>query len=138
MTIASEDAWLKALPKKGKVLVVDDDPMVVSVLSQFCQRMGLAVDQCFDANCAIEYYENNSPYDAILIDIRLGPIGGDEVFKRIRKEDHDTPIAIVSGYLTDNIVNTLMQCGMVTFIKKPVDFNSPHLRGFFKSIGIIE
>lgn len=138
MTITSESAWLNALPKKGRVLIVDDDEMVVSVLSKFCQHIGLSVDQCFDANCAIEFYEKRSPYDAILIDIRLGPVGGDEVFKKIRQTDHDTPIAIVSGYLTDDVVNNLMQCGMVTFIKKPVDFNSPHLRGFFKSIGITE
>ena len=138
MTIASEDAWLKSLVKKPKVLIVDDDEMVVSILARFCDHMGIDSDTCPDAQCALRFYEENPNYSAILIDIRLGEIGGDEVFKRIRSQDHNTPIAIVSGYLTDSIVNSLMEYGPVTFIKKPIDFNSPHLAGFFRSIGVIE
>lgn len=138
MTIASEDAWIRSLAKKPRVLIVDDDEIVTSILSRFCKHMGIDSDVCPNAKCALDYYQDRSPYNAILIDIRLGEVNGDEVFKQIRATDHTTPIAIVSGFITDSIANTLMEFGPVTFIKKPIDFNSPFLAGFFRSIGVIE
>lgn len=136
-TTEPEKAWIESLVRKPRILVVDDDEMVVSIISQFCERMNVTVDKCYDAHCAMQFYSERSPYDAILIDLRLGPIGGDEIFRRIRANDHSTPIAIVSGWITEDVVNQLLRFGMVTFIKKPIDLNSPQLVGFFKSIGII-
>jgi len=137
MNISSEVAWLESLARKRRVLIVDDDEMVVSVLTKFCEYMNLEVDKCLNAECAIKLYNERSPYDAILIDLNLGAVGGGEVFKLIRSNDRDTPIAIISGFITDDVANKLMQLGPVTFIKKPIGASSPHLSGFFRSIGVI-
>jgi len=137
MTIESEEAWIRSLVKKPRILIVDDDELVVSVLSRLCRGMGIESDVCPSAACALSFWEKNPPYSAILIDIRLGDVGGDEVFKQIRSKDGITPIAIVSGYITDSLVNELMECGPVTFIKKPIGLGSAHLHGFFRSIGVI-
>ena len=83
-----------------KILIVDDEPEMVSLLSQFLGNAGYQVSTAEDGQIALEKV-NLAPPDLLLMDIMLPKVDGwlvcqklkaDEKFKRI-------PIILISGIL---------------------------------------
>jgi len=67
-----------------RVLVVDDESTIRSLLKAMLEPMGHEVDAVADGRSAIEYVLANR-YGVILLDVRMPDMGGLEVFRRIRK-----------------------------------------------------
>lgn len=69
--------------KKCCVLAVDDDDMVLTLISRFLKRVGCTVFTCSNAAQALECLETNS-FNVILLDIRMPDMTGLELFSVIR------------------------------------------------------
>jgi CheY-like chemotaxis protein len=66
-----------------RVLVADDEPMIVKALERLLRRRGHLVDTAFDAYRALELVEANV-YDAVMVDARM-PGGGQSVLARLEE-----------------------------------------------------
>jgi len=69
----------------GRVLVVDDEPIVREILERYLHRGGFDVATASDGQAALDSFEANHP-DLIVLDLMLPGIDGLEVFRRIRKQ----------------------------------------------------
>lgn len=87
--------------KRGKkILVVEDDQLLLDLCCKKLQKEGFDVDIAIDGNTALEKIISNKP-DLILLDLVLPGIDGFEILKKIREDSDDKikkiPVIILSN-----------------------------------------
>lgn len=102
----------------NRVLIVDDDHTVSSILSKVIQSNGIEADTVFSGEDALTAL-NHQPYDLILLDINMNGMDGFEVVQHIRKKGIKTPIIIVSGRKEDFDTLYALDIGADDYITKP-------------------
>jgi len=85
------------LDEKTKILVVDDEPEIVDILSNFLSRKGHEVRGAFSAEEALIILKKRKT-DLILLDIRLPGMQGTELAKIIKEKYPSTQILVVTAY----------------------------------------
>ena len=109
---------------KGKILVMDDEKAISTLLHQIINRLGYDVETCIDGKEAIETYikamESKKPFDAVILDLtnKLG-MGGQETMEKLLEIDPDTKGIIITGYSDDPVVTNYRAYGFSDFITKP-------------------
>ncbi len=108
---------------KIRVLVVDDDPAIVEMLTDVLERDGrfevITATTGFDAGLRTREFHP----DVILLDYMLPDINGNAVCRSIRSDEglKDVRIIIVSGVIDREQVDRLFADGADDFIQKPFD-----------------
>lgn len=102
----------------GSVLVVDDDESIREGCAGILAEAGYRVDKAVDVKEGLAYIAESS-YDVILLDLRLPDIGGVEALSRIRAEDGDAVIVIITGFPTIASVVETIKKGAFDYIPKP-------------------
>ncbi|MBL8705120.1 MAG: PAS-domain containing protein [Rhodospirillales bacterium] len=121
----SAEAPLEALhgqPRgKERVLVVDDQEMVGTMLATNLERLGYDVTLCASSEDALEAI-NEAPFawDLLLSDIRMPGVGGIELARSARAVHPNMPIVLCSGY-SDMEAESKARDLDVTIVPKPVD-----------------
>ena len=103
------------------VLVVDDDEDLQTTFKQFLKKAGFGRIVVGTGEKAISYAEKQK-FDLVFLDLQLPDMSGDEVYLRLKDLHPDLPIVIITGYPSSAMLNKILQCGPVTVIKKPIDF----------------
>jgi len=111
-----------ATKKNAKVLVVDDEPRNVRLLSMILKTQGYDVLQGYSGEEALEKVETESP-DLILLDIMMPRMNGYEVCKRLREAEHTEAIPIVMITALRGLEEKVkaLDIGADDFISKPFD-----------------
>ena len=111
-----------ATKKNAKVLVVDDEPRNVRLLSMILKTQGYDVLQGYSGEEALEKVETESP-DLILLDIMMPRMNGYEVCKRLREAEHTEAIPIVMITALRGLDEKIkaLDIGADDFISKPFD-----------------
>ena len=110
---------MKIVGSKLKVLVVDDEPLIVWGIASFL-RESMAVKTVGSAEAAIEEIETKK-YDLCLMDFNLPGITGLEAMKIINERSPSTKVAIMSGSLMDEVLMAQIQDHAFAYIEKPFD-----------------
>ncbi len=88
-----------AVLKFKKILIVDDDPIVVRTLSRVFEKLGgHQVSSASDGEEALQEIKRDS-FDLIILDLQLPKVTGEEVCRQIKKNEKtkNIPIIMVSG-----------------------------------------
>ena len=113
-----------------KVLVVDDEKLIVKGIRFSLEQDGMEVDCAYDGEEALEYAKNTI-YDVILLDVMLPKMDGFEVCQQIR-EFSDMPIIMLTAK-TDDMDKILgLEYGADDYIAKP--FNILEVKARIKAI----
>lgn len=80
----------------SKVLVVDDEKSIVTLLTVNIEKAGFQTDTAYDGIEAIKKVEANV-YDLIVLDIMLPKMDGMEVCTYLRKNEIETPILMLTA-----------------------------------------
>ncbi len=113
-----------------KILVVDDEPIIVKGLKFNLEKEGYEVDTAFDGKEAYDKFRENE-YELILLDLMMPVIDGLEVCKLIRKES-EVPIIILTAKGDDDSKIKGLEYGADDYITKP--FNILELKARLKAI----
>ena len=105
-------------------LVVEDEPDIVTLLSDRLRAMGHEVMAVGDGQAALNALEQGEP-GLLLLDLNLPKIGGMEVLKQARKSWPDLPVIVMTAYGTIPKAVEAMKEGATDFITKP--FDNDHL-----------
>ncbi|HNT27139.1 MAG TPA: PAS domain-containing protein [bacterium] len=111
----------------GRILLMDDEEMLLSLLSQMLERLGYATVCVRDGAVAVTAFtkarEAGTPFAAVMLDLTVpGGMGGKEAAARIRHLDTDTPIFVFSGYADDPVMSSPLRYGFNDSLAKPFSF----------------
>lgn len=102
-----------------KILVVDDEELICwSLKRAFEKHAGHSVCCVYNGNDGIQKIMENQ-YDVAIIDLKLPDISGAELVKKIKELGIDTPVIVISAYLSENILNDMLKQGVARCINKP-------------------
>ncbi len=101
-----------------KVLLVEDDDKLRNTIQDYLQINNFLVTACADGTSALYCFENNSPFDIVILDGMLPDIDGFDVLKRIR-EISETPVIILSARESERDQLRAFHLGTDNYITKP-------------------
>jgi two-component system KDP operon response regulator KdpE len=124
--------------KKKRILVVDDDLLVIKYLRANLSLDGYAVLTALDGNEALGIVEKELP-DLIILDIRMPGIDGLEVCRRIREWSR-VPILILSVLTDEDDKVRCLNSGADDYLVKPFGINelSARVRALFRRTAMLE
>jgi len=102
-----------------EILVIDDDVMILSSINRQLKGEGLNLDLEENPVSALEKL-NSKKYDLVICDMRMKPITGDEVLKKIKSDYPGLPVIVLTGYVDDKVMENVKKIGCDEFIIKPV------------------
>jgi DNA-binding NtrC family response regulator len=106
-----------------RVLLVDDEEKFLEVLSQRLGTRGIDAETSTSGEEALVKIKNRN-FDAIVLDVMMPGIGGIETLKRIRKENPDVQIIMLTGQGSVDKAVEAMKEGAIDFMEKPADINT--------------
>lgn len=103
-----------------KILLVDDEPVIIDSLSYSLQREGFEVHSAADGALALKKFDETHP-DLVVLDIRLPGVDGLEVCRRLRASS-PVPIIMLTalGNELDRVVG--LEVGADDYLPKPFSF----------------
>jgi DNA-binding NtrC family response regulator len=107
-------------PSRPRILVVDDDPDILELLSDRLQLMRFEVTCAADGEEALAHLRQDG-FPLVLLDLQLPRIGGMEVLAAIRREGIDTTVIVITAWGTPQKAVEAMRAGAYDFIPKPLD-----------------
>jgi DNA-binding response OmpR family regulator len=103
-----------------KVLVVENNPELLKLLSHLLEKEGFTVSTAETGNDALTLHMSRKPA-IICLDIMLDDISGFDVCRKIRKDDGDVQILLITSKSRQVDINAGMQAGANDYIIKPFD-----------------
>jgi len=108
--------------KKGlNILIVEDEHINIVFLQECLSYIEAKTHVCKKGREAIEYAQNNTTTELILMDIRLPDINGYEVTKQIKKIKPSIPIIVQTAYAMADDKQKAQEAGCDAYIAKPVN-----------------
>lgn len=110
-----------------RLLVVEDETALCSSIAEGLRLDGYEVDTCQDGWEALELCRVET-YDLILLDLNLPGLDGMEVLRRLRTEDGETSVLILSarGQIQDKVEG--LDAGANDYLTKPFHFEELEAR----------
>ena len=106
------------VPPSQKVYVVDDDPEILSVLSQTLSRSGFDAELYDSCKQFLAAYDAERP-GCILLDISMPEMDGMQLLEVLNEKSNQTPVIFLTGTATVGTAVEALKCGAVDFIEKP-------------------
>ena len=117
--IAGSLAETRHSPGEGRrVLVVDDEPVVVDVLRELLQKQGYEVEIAGDAAGARRLLKEQS-WDAVLLDVMLPDADGMQLLRWTRERDPDLAVVMITAFGTVESAVHAMKAGAFHYVTKP-------------------
>src|SRR5690625_5555687 len=103
---------------KNKILVVDDEVSIVTLLKYNIEKEGFITDVAYDGQEAIKKAEQNH-YELIVLDVMLPEMDGMEVCKHLRQNKIDVPILMLTAKeeVLDKVLG--LELGADDYLTKP-------------------
>ncbi len=106
---------------KGTILIVDDEPNALRVLSAILQEEGYKIREAMDVDQAIKVIRAE-PIDAIITDIRMPVRDGNHLFHYIRKHHPLIPVMFLTAFGTVESAVEAVTAGAYYYFIKPPDY----------------
>jgi DNA-binding response OmpR family regulator len=91
----------------NSILVVDDEPEIANLYSEFLQRSGFKSTCFIDPLLALEHYNQNpNRYSLVITDLCMPSLDGIRLAKRIREFDTKIKILLITAFYFNDIIDT--------------------------------
>ena len=100
------------------ILLVDDEPDVLHILSQIMATAGHDVVTIEDGGAAVAKLQEVI-FDLMIADIRMSPMDGMDVLRAARRLKPDMPVVILTAYRGDATRQAAMELGAYAYLTKP-------------------
>ena len=114
-----------SIPEKLCILVVDDEPDILTVTRHFLESLGIDVLTASDAESAEDLYkEHLSEIDMIILDIIMPRVSGRELYEELRSINPSVKALFISGYSLNGTIPELLGNSRTDFLQKPFSMES--------------
>jgi CheY-like chemotaxis protein len=111
------------LPRgRGRVLVVDDEEVVLDVARDMLEYLGYEVELAGSGKEAINRFKVERGFDLVVLDIIMPEMSGKEVFKEIRRLAPEQKVLFASGYSMNGLMREIEDPN-ISFVQKPFNFH---------------
>jgi DNA-binding NtrC family response regulator len=104
---------------RAHLLVVDDEPSILTTLQKALSLEGYGVDVAGGVKIAEERLGKRT-YDMVLLDVSLPDGDGVSLLERLRAGGNDTPVVMMSGHATVDAAVRATRLGAIDFLEKPL------------------
>jgi len=118
------------MSEKGKILILDDDELILSMLSRVLMKEGYDVYTESKTSDIINKIRSVSP-DVVLLDIRLPKRSGIEILKEIKEEGLTAEVIMLTADDTAETAVKAMKLGAIDYLTKP--FNTEEVKIVLKN-----
>ncbi len=111
--------------RTGRVLFMDDDPMISNLTVTMLQSLGYQCDLAKTGEEALALFKpwvnlGKPRYDAVIMDLTVvGGMGGEECFVELKKLDPNVRAIVASGYDNDDMRRQFFDKGFLGYLTKP-------------------
>ncbi len=115
-TAAANPVWRPG----GRVLVVDDEPIVRRITSRLLESLGFEVILATDGIEAGDIFEReHGDFAFVMLDLTMPRLDGEETFHALHCLNPDTRVLLMSGYDETEAMTRFAGLGLAGFIQKP-------------------
>jgi PAS domain S-box-containing protein len=106
--------------RTGTVLLVDDEKLLREMLADYLAGAGYEVHTSTNgAEGLALYIEHHDAIDVVITDLGMPEMGGEELYKELRKINPGVKVIVSSGYLDGTTKNDLLAMGIEDVLTKP-------------------
>jgi len=102
-----------------RILIIDDDLDLCTLLSNFLKKKGFETDMAFSGNKGIAKFKEGN-FDMVLCDYRLGDKDGRDVLREIKSIKPSVIVIIITGYSDIKTAVDVIKQGAFDYISKPL------------------
>jgi serine phosphatase RsbU (regulator of sigma subunit) len=106
--------------KPARILMIDDEQLVLEVLAAFLEDSGFEVLQALDGQTGIDLIRRERP-DLVLCDLRLPGMDGLQVLATVARDYPELPILVVSGLGGMSDAIQALKLGAWDYVTKPIE-----------------
>lgn len=115
---------IKTEATHSKLLIMDDDPMILELASMLLKELGYEVLTALNGEEALTIYQqalnSGKPVDIVIMDITVkGGMGAKETIPKLLALDPNAKVVVSSGYSRDPIMANYKEYGFVAALPKP-------------------
>lgn len=105
---------------KKHILIVDDENIIRDFLNEFLQSLNYIPILAENGEVGLMKFRNNlENIFAVILDINMPVMGGEEAFRKMKRINSNIPIIISTGFALSDDIKMLLEEGAVGIIKKP-------------------
>jgi DNA-binding NtrC family response regulator len=119
------------MKSKGKVFLLDDEELIVTVLSKALRREGYEIYAETETNGIMDKIKSCSP-DLLLMDIRMPDRDGIDILKEIKEDGLTIPVVMLTADDTAETAVRAMKFGAADYLTKP--FNTDEVKIVIRNI----
>ena len=103
----------------GKILVVDDEPQILTLVSRFLRRSGYDVHAAGGGVSALEHLKTTS-FALVLSDLKMPNVDGLRLLEEVRTHYPDTIFVLMTAFGTIDSVVSVLRRGAYDYLTKPL------------------
>ena len=112
--------FVRRARRRGRILVVDDEPALLDLIEQALREDGYRVDCAHDGLEAVQRYRaNEGRYDLVIMDMVMPRLDGLQALLQIRESDPTAKVIICTGFDTDQQIQAAQSAGASEVLRKP-------------------
>lgn len=104
-----------------RILVVDDEPAILDIMSEALSRRGYSVATASSGKEALEIARQDAGLSLVLLDVILPEMGGIETLKELRRRHPHLLVIMISAMMDAEIAHHAVKLGAFDYILKPID-----------------
>jgi len=104
---------------EGRILIVDDEPVVADVLRGLLTKAGYEIDVAADAASGRALLETGGPWDTLLLDVMLPDADGLQVLRWVREQAPELAVVMITAFGTVENAVSAMKLGAFHYLTKP-------------------
>lgn len=103
-----------------KILIVDDDSDFNQLLTDIFSQASYEVESCEEPERALEQFQSRE-YDLVVTDQKMPGMSGEQLIRQLKGAKPEVPIIMVSGYLDNDTIRSLIREGVGGVFLKPLN-----------------
>jgi DNA-binding NtrC family response regulator len=108
---------------KKTILIIDDEPEIVELLTEFVKQLGHSALSASNGLQGLETATSQNP-DLIISDINMPKMNGLEMLEKIKASGNSTPVILFTAFSDTQKIKTAWKLGAFDFVEKPIDFSA--------------
>src|SRR6201998_1084704 len=102
----------------AKILIIDDEPAMVEVISNLCRDRGHQAFPFSSSESALDALPRIDP-QLVIVDVKMEKVGGFDVLRECRERFPNTTVIMITAYASVETAVEAMKMGAYDYITKP-------------------